>query len=159
MSASDRSPRLRIRRRTWRRLIDELEARGHGTRESGAFLLGNRRGRRRVVTHIAYFDDLEPGALNGAVRLTHRAYSALWARCASHGVEVLADVHTHPGDIVRQSQIDQDNPLVAQRGHVALIVPRFAAGHTAPDDVGAYEYLGDEGWRVRPGAVRHGRFL
>jgi len=143
----------------WRRLIADLGVRGRGVRESGAFLLGRRRGGRPVISHVVYFDDLEPGSLNSAVHLTTRAYSSLWAYCSDHQVEVLADVHTHPGTMVCQSGIDQDNPLIAQSGHIAVIVPRFAAGNVTLDQVGVHEYRGDDGWLERPGALTHRRFL
>ena len=105
-----------------------------------------------------YFDDLEPGSLNGAVHLTHIAYTRLWELCRQIGIEVLGDVHTHPGSIVSQSHIDQDNPLIAQVGHVALIVPHYAQGTIAISDVGVYEYQGDAGWATRPRALVHRRW-
>ena len=159
MKASKQSAVLRIRRRAWRNLLSELAARGRGTRESGAFLLGHRRGRRSRVSCVVYFDDLEPGSLNGAVHLTHAAYPGLWELCRELKLEVLGDVHTHPGSIVTQSHVDQDNPLIAQVGHVALIVPYYAQGTIATTDVGVYEYQGDNGWATRPGALVHRRWF
>ena len=158
MKASKRPAALQIRRRAWRHLLTELAARGRGNQESGAFLLGHRRGRRPRVTRVVYFDDLEPGSLNGAVHLTHIAYTRLWELCRQIGIEVLGDVHTHPGSIVSQSHIDQDNPLIAQVGHVALIVPHYAQGTIAISDVGVYEYQGDAGWATRPWALVHRRW-
>lgn len=156
-SASDR-PKIRIRRRDWRELNAQLATRGRGHRESGAFLLGPARGRRPRITHFGYFDDLEPDSLNGAVHLTMTAYSNLWAMCRDHQVEVLADVHTHPGGYIEQSHIDQDNPLVAQRGHVAVIIGHYAQQQARLRDVGMYEYQGDDGWDTRTRAVSHRRW-
>lgn len=150
--------KIRISRCYWRELNEQLTARGGGHRESGAFLLGRRRGRRPRITHIVYFDDLEPESLNGAVHLTTTAYSRLWAKCRDLGVEVLADVHTHPGEYIQQSQIDQDNPLVAQRGHIAIIIGHYAQRHARLRDVGMYEYQGDDGWDTRIRAVSHRRW-
>lgn len=107
------------------------------------------------MSYIAYFDDLEPGSLNDAVHLTTAAYSRLWALCRELGVEVLADIHTHPATCVQQSSIDQDNPLVAQKGHVALIVAHYAQTPISLREVGMYEYRGDEGWVSRAGALSH----
>lgn len=157
--ASDRPVSIRIRRRTWRHLLAELSARGGGHREAGAFLLGRRHGRRPVVTLVVFFDDLEPGSLDGAVHLTTKAYSNLYEICRDARVEVLADVHTHPGSMVRQSPIDQENPLIAQRGHIALIIGDYAQRLTTLGDIGVYEYRGDDGWTTRPAAVRHRRWL
>lgn len=151
-------PALQIRRRTWRNMLAELAARGGGVRESGAFLLGRRTRRRPRIARVVYFDDLEPTSLNGAVHLTHVAYTRLWALCAELGFEVLGDVHTHPGPGVKQSDIDQDNPLIAQAGHIALIVPHFARGAIRRQEVGIYEYRGDDGWIDRPSALHHRRW-
>jgi hypothetical protein len=59
---------------------------------------------------------------------------------------VIADVHTHPGTGVRQSGIDARNPMVARRGHVGIILPRFAQGRIDPADVGFHVYDGRRGW-------------
>ena len=91
----------------WRRLLAGLRARGlNGKRESGAFLLGTRlRGRARVVSFVLY-DDLDPGCLNtGIVRFDGRYFGALWDICQARGLVVVADVHTHPGDSSRATQI------------------------------------------------------
>jgi hypothetical protein len=157
--ASDRTAALQIRRRDWAQLVAELDLRGGGHRESGAFLLGRRRSRRPRVSHIVYFDDLEPGSLNGAVHLTTSAYSALWAICRELGVEVLGDIHTHPGHMIGQSHIDQDNPLVAQASHIALIVPHYARGSIGLHEAGVYEYRGDAGWTTRVRGLSHRRWF
>jgi len=156
MKASSSAP-VRVRRRAWWQLQLELRRRGELRREAGAFLLGHRRRLSAVVTDIAYFDDLEPTSLNGAVHLTTVGYAQLWKKCRELGVEVLADVHTHPGQHVGQSSIDQENPLIAQRGHVAIIVPNFAGQDVGFDAVGVYGYHGDDGWRTEPSRLRHRR--
>lgn len=157
-SVSER-PLLRIRARRWRAMPDELAARGRGHRESGAFLLGHRRGRRPKITHVAYFDDLEPTSLNGAVHLTTAGYTRLNALCVRLGVEVLADIHTHPGDHIHQSGVDMENPLVALPGHVALIVGHLAQNGARLADVGCYRYDGDDGWTTLSRGVSHWRWL
>lgn len=157
-SAPDR-PLLRIPAKRWRSVLDELAIRGGGYRESGAFLLGRRRGRRPKVTHIAYFDDLEPGSLNGAVHLTTAGYTRLNRLCSGLGVDVLADIHTHPGQHIHQSSIDEDNPLVAVQGHVAIIVGHFAQNGADLADVGCYRYDGDDGWAKLTRGVSHWRWL
>lgn len=156
---SEQRARLRIRPKLWSELVSELARRGGGHREAGAFLLGRRRGRRPAIARIVYFDDLEPGSLNGAVHLTTTAYSRLADICRAARYEVFGDIHTHPGSMVHQSHIDEDNPLVAQRGHIALIIGNYAQGRPALRDAGVYVYLGDDGWATRPGAVRHKRWF
>jgi proteasome lid subunit RPN8/RPN11 len=43
-------------------------------------------------------------------------------------MEVLADVHTHPGLDSSQSETDRTHPMISESGHVALIVPSYAKG-------------------------------
>jgi hypothetical protein len=41
--------------------------------------------------------------------------------------------------------------MVAQSGHIALIIPRFARMPIRPKEIGIYEYLGNHNWRSRGG--------
>jgi proteasome lid subunit RPN8/RPN11 len=141
-----RRSRLRIRSDLWDELIAELGRRGQGRRESGAFLLAAADGDRRRVVRVVYLDDLDPTCLNGAISFRGPAYGKLWALCRREQLTVVADVHTHPGRCVRQSPIDRANPMIAEAGHVALIVPEFAQGAVAPGDVGIHLYHGDHRW-------------
>lgn len=109
------------------------------------------------MQQVAFFDDLEPGSLTGAVHLTHVAYARLGQICAATELVVLGDVHTHPGSSVAQSHTDRANPLLATPGHLALIVPYFAQGSPRPADVASYRYLGDDGWKEICNGLRHGR--
>ena len=139
-------PLLVITSTMWRDLLVELERRGDGRRESGAFLLAAREPRSTHVTDIVYFDDLDPECLVGTIHLHQRAFSKLWDLCAARSLRVIGDVHTHPGGGVGQSSIDRDNPMIAARGHVGVIVPSFAQGVIEPKDVGVHVYLSADGW-------------
>lgn len=145
-------PLLVITGDLWQELIVELSVRGEGQRESGAFLLAAREPRSTRVTDIVYFDTLDPGCLVGAIHLHQCAFSKLWELCAARSLRVIADVHTHPGGAVGQSSTDRENPMIATRGHVGVIVPNFAQGATAPMDVGVHLYLGSDGWESHFGA-------
>lgn len=113
----------------WRRLMRELKQRGSGRRESGAFLLGRRTPSELRVTDVAYYDDLDPHSLDqGYVNFQAVGFSALWSHCRKVKLDVLADIHTHPGGNTSQSELDRTNPMMAERGHLALIVPNFASG-------------------------------
>lgn len=138
---------LEFAQRVWSALLGDLRQRGAGVRESGAFLLGTLRdGVRRVEQWVAY-EDLDPNAQNYEyVRLETGAFPRLWRRCEKSGLQVLADVHTHPLGPV-QSPTDRDHPMIALAGHIALIVPRFACGAVRPDDVSFNIYLGEKRWR------------
>jgi proteasome lid subunit RPN8/RPN11 len=124
----------------------ELERRGQRRRESGAFLLTPRTGDGRTVTSIVYFDDLDPTCLVGHIHLRASAFGKLWSICDERRERVLADIHTHPRGWVAQSDTDRENPMIAKRGHLALIAPRFAQGTIASGDIGVHRYLGDTGW-------------
>jgi hypothetical protein len=137
---------VRISRRRWRALVSELARRGRGDRESGAFLLARKDKTQRKVVAVAYFDDLDPDSLNGAISIRGEAFAKLWDICGERGMRVIADVHTHPGAGVGQSHIDEANPMIARRGHVGIIVPHFAEHDPRPRDVGFHIYQGDRTW-------------
>jgi hypothetical protein len=139
-------------------LISELARQGGGTRESGAFLLANTAadpacfdGGWQKVTAIAYYDTLDPGSLTGNIAFTADGYTALAALCRRDGLQIAADIHTHPGRHVRQSHTDAAHPMVALPGHIALIAPRFAEGTIEISDLGAHHYHGDGQWTSRYG--------
>lgn len=138
--------RLSCPQTLWRAGLAELARRGAGVRESGAFLVGVRRGVRREVRRFVYYDDLDPGCLDtGIVVFDGAGYGPLWRLCGATGLEVVADVHTHPG-LARQSWADREHPMIAQPGHFALIVPDFARREPAKDALGLYEYRGAHQW-------------
>lgn len=140
-----RQPLLMFQRKQWRDLIRGLGRRGEGRREAGAFLLAPRQPTSRV-THIEYFDDLDPDCLRGNILIDGRAFSRLWDICERDNLIVAGDVHTHPGASVQQSTIDRDHPMIARAGHVALIIPHLAVGGVHPRRIGVHEYQGDDGW-------------
>ena len=137
-------------------MVAELGRRGRGERESGAFLLGDRGGDRRTVTRVVYLDDLDPDCLTGGISFNGLAYSKLWDICDAEKKVVIGDVHTHPGGSVRQSEIDAANPMLAQEGHVALIVPDYASRRIIADEVGVHRYDGQdwETWTADEAARR-----
>lgn len=147
-----KTPCIRLPLLLWKQTLTQLRRRGAGRRESGAFLLG-REGDAALVTKFICYDDLDPDAYqSGAIGFHAAGYAALWAYCKSEKLQILADVHTHPGAWVQQSSIDQKNPMIPVTGHTAMIVPHF--GRTpwwSLKAVGVYEYLGDFKWRA------HGR--
>ena len=151
--------RLRCHRTVWRQGIAEIARRGKGQHESGAFLLGRRQGLRGQVLRFAYYDDFDPSCLDsGIVVFDGAGFGPLWELCRQTGLRVLADLHTHGGfGPARQSALDRDNPMIAQRDHVALIVPNFGCGFRM-QDIGVYEYLGSHRWRDHSSG-RAGRFF
>lgn len=139
-------PELICDRSTWREGSHELSRRTlGGRRESGAFLLG-RRGSPSRIEQFVFYDDIDPGALStGIVVIDGRQLGKLWAICRASGLNVVADVHVHPGDF-RQSPSDKANPIIAERNHLALILPDFATGSNLPGKIGVHRYLGGRHW-------------
>lgn len=143
--------RLSCSSKLWRAGLMELKLRGGGYRESGAFLLGKQYGKRRMITGFAFYDDLDPHCLDtGIVMFDGAYYSRLWQLCREKGQEVIADVHTHPGQ-ARQSPDDRAHPMIAKAGHIALIVPGFAQHTVRMSELGIYEYKGNHCWQNHSG--------
>jgi len=126
--------------------MNELRHRGEGLRESGAFLLGRiEHGRREVETFVPY-DDLDPRCLDrGIIEFSSEGYTPLYERCEQLGLEVVGDVHTHPGEAFL-SDSDRDHPMMSKLGHVALIVPNYAQGTVRPGNLCTNTYLGNRNW-------------
>ena len=141
---------LRMRHVEWEGMVAELGRRGQGRRESGAFLLGARGDDRRTVTRVVYFDDLDPNCLTDGIEFDGLAYSKLWDICDAEKRRVIGDVHTHPGQGVHQSSLDSANPMIAQDGHVALIIPDFAIHPIEARQVGVHRYDGRD-WQTWTG--------
>lgn len=137
----------------WARMIFQLRRRGAGKGESGAFLLGKEGGAAGRVTKFICYDDLDPQAFrSGAITFHAGGYAALWERCRREKLEVLADVHTHPGESVQQSGIDRAHPMLPIVGHIATILPNYAyTPWWSLETLGVYEYLGDFQWRTYAG--------
>lgn len=134
----------------WTRAIRDLRRGGEGRRESGAFLLGKPGAQTaRVIDYICY-DALDANAYQGgAIAFHDNGYAALWDYLKQRKIEVLADVHTHPGPNVGQSSIDRRHPMMPVIGHTAMIVPNFAnTSWWSLWTVGVYEYLGKFEWRT-----------
>ena len=131
---------------TWNAGVLELRKRAGGRRESGAFLLGSESGVRRIEEFV-FYDDIDPNSLTtGIIEIDGRRLGDLWAHCWKTGRRVVADVHVHPGGF-RQSASDEANPIMAEVGHVAFILPHFAQRETSPGGIGIYRYLGSRKWR------------
>ena len=133
----------------WDALMNDLWRRGEGRRESGAFLLGQQTEVAKVVEVWLPYDELDPQSSSyDYIRLETSAFPKLWAACEARGLEVVADVHTHPAGS-GQSQSDRAHPMLSFAGHVALIVPRFARPEIRPEDVSFNVYLGGGEWLSR----------
>ncbi|MGQ0589113.1 MAG: hypothetical protein ACT4N8_06220 [Sphingosinicella sp.] len=142
-----RRPELICEPAIWEDGVAELARRTlGGHRESGAFLLGEKGSPRRIHRFV-YYDDIDPNALDtGIVLINGRLLGDLWKICREEKLEVVADVHVHPG-CYRQSASDKANPIIPEADHLALILPNFAEGSNLPGAIGVHRYLGNRRWR------------
>jgi proteasome lid subunit RPN8/RPN11 len=143
----------------WVGVIFDLRRRGRGVRESGAFLLGREGSDPARVTSYICYDDVDPEAYQAGVIAFHASgCAALWRLCKEKQLDLLVDVHTHPGRDVRQSSIDERHPMMPITGHTAMIVPDFAkTGWWSLNAIGVYEYLGGFKWRTHAASARNRR--
>jgi hypothetical protein len=138
---------LSISSEIWNELLFQLHARTEGFHESGAFLLGRIVNDCRLVEQIVYYDSLDSDAYRyGIVTLHSNSFGKLWDLCRKEGLTVVADIHVH-GMTARQSWDDRENPMIARKGHLALIAPWFAKPPVLIESLGFYEYQGSHKWR------------
>jgi proteasome lid subunit RPN8/RPN11 len=130
----------------WLNGVAELHRRTYEEQESGAFLLGINQDRSRIIHEFLFYDDIDPYCFrHGIVEFDGRALGQVWKKCRDNGLSVVADVHVHPYGFA-QSNSDRANPIMAERGHIALILPCFASVYL-PGEIGIYEYLGNRKWK------------
>ncbi len=111
-----------------------------------------------MIRDAVFYDDLDPQAYaTGACTLRGGAFAKLWTLCREKNLTVVADVHTHRS-VAIQSLTDKINPMIARAGHVALIVPNFAAWPIPAGHLGVYEYRGQHEWIDRTKSAA-GRFF
>jgi len=147
------TPGLVFARPLWDEMVAELGRRGlDGGRESGAFLLAPHDGDGKRVTRAIYLDDLDSNCLVGGIHFHGCGYSKLATMCEREQLRVVGDVHTHPGSWVGQSDVDRDNPMLALRGHLAVIMPDYSTRPIEPREVGIHEYRGEDGWNSSLGS-------
>lgn len=141
-----RPPRLVCSTTVWRKGVRELASRTGTQIESGAFLLGHGKSSFARIEQFLFYDDIDPLCFsNGIVEFNGARFGRVWERCRQEGLTVVADVHVHPNS-ARQSQTDRDNPMIAEVGHLAIILPKYAAHSHLSDDFGVFEYLGNRRW-------------
>ena len=151
-AATGRSPKLVCNSELWSRGVDELGRRTEDTHESGAFLLGELKGAVRKIRQFLFYDDVDPNCFaNGIVEFDGSKFGLVWDKCRTMKMSVIADIHVHPRGFA-QSPSDRQNPMIAEIGHIALILPDYARQSRMPGAIGVYEYLGSRQWRDWSGA-------
>ena len=121
-------------------------------------MLGYRHNGRTRIVDFTLYDDLDPGCLEtGIVRFNGCYFGELWSICDARSLTVVADVHVHPGS-AEQSKSDRNHPMIAKAGHIALILPHFAASPMRRADIGIYRYQGSKKWLTVPALYRRAFF-
>lgn len=153
-SLAGRRASLICKEEIWLAGTEELARRTRNCRqESGAFLLGTEGDVKRIEKFV-FYDDIDPRALSsGIVHFDGSKYPLLWGICRADGLQVVADVHVHPGGY-QQSYSDRTEPAMPRAGHIAMILADFAQREVRPGGIGIYEYLGNRQWSDR---TREGR--
>lgn len=137
--------RIRCSKQFWARIASELYRRSEGRHESGCFLLGTKDGDRRFALEVVYYDELDPQAYSsGVCILRGNSFAKLWSICRKKDLDVVADIHTHLGG-AQQSEADRTNPMIAERGYIAMIAPDLGRG-AQPSNMTVYEYQGGHRW-------------
>jgi hypothetical protein len=142
------TPKLVCPAKTWTTGVAELNRRTRGEIEAGAFLLGRIENGIRQIEKFVFYDDIDPTCFAnryGIVEFDGRNFGKLWGLCRDLGMTVVADVHVHPGHF-GQSLSDKENPMIPQAGHIALILPNYAAQQPRPGQIGIFEYCGNRQW-------------
>lgn len=64
------------------------------------------------------------------------------------GLEIIAEIHSHPGQWVGHSLIDDENPFVLAEGNISIVVPYFARKGMEPLwKCGVHIYSFRGGWK------------
>ena len=140
-------PLLEIPKSIYSMLMADLAKSGHGVKEAGAFLLGHMDDKMRRVTSYLMYDVIAPESNrnHAYVALSAKEMAAAWSHCYATGLQVVADIHTHPLAPM-QSVTDRAHPMVSVAGHVALIAPYFAMRNPQPADLGVHVFEGGGQW-------------
>lgn len=129
----------------WLSLIKGLKLRTQGVRESGAFLLSELNSRK--VNKVMFYDTFDPSVSESGI-IQFKGAVEFYKYLAEKKLEVLADIHTHPGSDTRQSESDQSHPMIRLTGHIAIIAPNFCKSiYLRPTDCSVYKYLGEFNWQ------------
>lgn len=151
---------LVIPSRLWDETQRGLGERSQGRRESACIWAGQRSPEQCVVQEVVFLDDL-PGVRGRSLqhRTPKHALDQLFQILREKGLQIVADVHTHPHDWVDLSRVDQRNPIEHRIGLIAIILPDYAQRAISLVDIGVHEYLGSYQWRRLPRLEVQSRLL
>lgn len=151
--------RIELPAHLWEETMGGLAARSQGVREAACIWAGTRASDTCRASEVLFLDDL-PGAIGHARshRTPRQALEALFSHLRLKGLQIIADIHTHPGSWVGLSSEDRKHPIEFRVGLVAIIIPHFAQMAVKLTEAGVHEYLGQQRWRQLPPAEIRQRF-
>jgi len=125
-----------------------------GGHEGIVFLLGRELPNVTLLTSaLAPRADHSPGR----VVCDAEAISAAQSAARKHGLGLLAQVHSHPGDWTEHSEGDDDLVLMPFEGMLSLVVPRYARFGMRPlSNLGVHQYQGSRWVAIHPESARSG---
>jgi proteasome lid subunit RPN8/RPN11 len=101
--------------------------RSAGWRESAAIWVGRVIGNKWIAEAVHFHHELgDDHARALSLELSEAAKLRLYAALAAQGQRVVALIHTHPGDWVGLSEIDERNQVGSRVGFWSLVVPQYA---------------------------------
>lgn len=136
----------------WERTWSGLRRRGAGAKESAAVWAGRRCAELEHVEAVYFMDDYAGGEqCAGYHRVPVEALTEFFATLQQQRQVIIADIHTHPGDWVGLSALDEENPIEYRVGLPAIVLPRFALPRPSLSICGVHIYMGGGRWRTLSG--------
>jgi JAB domain-containing protein similar to deubiquitination enzymes len=125
-----------------------------GDHEGIVFLLGRELPNITLITAaLAPVADHSPGR----VLCEPEAISAAQTAAREYGLGLLAQVHTHPGDLTEHSEGDDDLVLMPFEGMLSLVVPRYCHFGMRPlSGLGIHQFQSGRWVAIRPDTAREG---
>ena len=146
---------ITISEELWINTWEGLRKRGRGAVESAAVWGGKRDHLSETVEKVYFLDDFSGGVQFAEYhRVSIEALERLFAQLRGEKRVIVGDIHTHPGDWVGLSEIDQANPIEFRKGLCAIVLPHFGLPTPSLSAVGVHIYQGEGRWETLSGELK-----
>ena len=138
---------VRIKHNLWKLTWEGLCQRSDGRIESLCIWAGQRSPDVSVVTEVIFLDGIE--GVEGFEffhRITREATAHIFSILKDKGLQIIADVHTHPDEWVGLSETDREHPLEYRVGFISIVLPHFGRSEPRTADIGMHRYEGNHQW-------------
>lgn len=131
----------------WRLTWEGLKKRSYGDVESLCIWAGKRSQDLGVVSDVMFLDGIVGvEAFPLFHRISREATAEIFAAIRAKGLQLIADVHTHPEHWVGLSETDREHPFEYRVGFVSIVLPHFATSEPAIRSIGMHRYEGNLQW-------------